>query len=251
MSEYNRDSSDGVIVTPSRRLFLGSLVAGSTVGLSGCSLFDFLGGSGTSNTRTTSNNDFGFDFPDENDSSGRLIKGKKSKSKSRKKVARRRTQRSKRSLSLGRYNERELAFHNTHTGERLRIAYWEDGRYVPGALREINHLMRDHRRNESHRIDTKLLDQLFILRKKLGTSKPFHIISGYRSPKTNALLRSQGRRGVAKRSLHMSGRAIDIRMPGRSLSKVRLAALSMHAGGVGYYPGANFVHLDTGRVRRW
>ena len=87
MSEYNRDSSDGVIVTPSRRLFLGSLVAGSTVGLSGCSLFDFLGGSGTSNTRTTSNNDFGFDFPDEKDSGGRLIKGKKSKSKSRKKVS--------------------------------------------------------------------------------------------------------------------------------------------------------------------
>jgi uncharacterized protein YcbK (DUF882 family) len=99
-------------------------------------------------------------------------------------------------------------------------------------------------------MDPKLIDQLFVLRQKLDTNQPFQIISGYRSPKSNAMLRSNGR-GVARRSLHMTGQAIDIRVSGRSLSQVRLAALSLSAGGVGYYPKSQFVHLDTGRVRRW
>ena len=232
MSDYN-NSGKGVIHTPSRRLFLGTMVAGSTVGLGGCSLFEALfGGSFGSSPKKR-----------------RVVKGR-SKRSSRKVAKYRRSKRKSRSLSLGRHGDRQLAFHNTHTGERLKVTYWESGRYQRDALREINHVLRDHRRNEVRRIDKNLLDQLFIVRKKLGTSRPMHVISGYRSPKTNAMLRKSGRR-VARRSLHMSGRAIDIRVPGRSLNKVRLAALSVQAGGVGYYPGPNFVHMDTGRVRRW
>ena len=233
MSEYN-NSEKGVIHTPSRRLFLGAMVAGSTVGLSGCSLFEALFGSFDSGSN-----------------SSKIVKGKSKKSSTKRIAKRRRVQRKSRSLPLGKYRERDLAFHNTHTGERLRVTYWEGGRYQSDALREINHVMRDHRNNSVRRIDRNLLDQLFVLRKKLATSRPVHIISGYRSPKTNAMLRRTRGGGVARRSLHMSGRAIDIRVPGRSLNKVRLAALSMQTGGVGYYPGPHFVHIDTGRVRRW
>lgn len=235
MSEYNK-SEKGVVHTPSRRLFLGTVVAGSTVGLGGCSLFDTLFGDAFSSNS--------------NKKSRKVVKGKSKKST--RKIAKKRYRKSKsRSLGLSRNGGRQLAFHNTHTGERLRVTYWENGKYQRDALREINHLLRDHRRNEVRRIDRNLIDQLFAIRKKLGTSRPMHVISGYRSPKTNAMLRKKGHRGVAKRSLHMSGRAIDIRVPGRSLNRVRLAALSVQGGGVGYYPGPNFVHLDTGRVRRW
>jgi len=233
MSEYRSDHK-GVNRATSRRLFLGVVIAGTTVGLGGCtnSFYEAL-------------------FGDLDDArSGKIVKGKSRKSYGR--VARRRrVHRKRRALNLGRYRERDLAFHNTHTGERLRVTYWENGHYQSSALREIYHIMRDHRRNEVRRIDRNLLDQLFVLRKKLSTNRPVHIISGYRSPKTNAMLRRQGHRGVARRSLHMAGRAIDIRMPGRSLNSVRLAALSLQAGGVGYYPGPNFVHMDTGRIRRW
>ncbi|MBF0256104.1 MAG: DUF882 domain-containing protein [Gammaproteobacteria bacterium] len=153
-------------------------------------------------------------------------------------------------MPLERYDARYLSFHHTHTGEKLKLTYWENGKYLRDALAEVNHHLRDHRNNEVTQMDRDLLDQLFVLHKKLDTDKPFHIISGYRSPRTNEMLRRQGR-GVAKRSMHMTGKAIDIRVPGHSLSQVRLAALSMHSGGVGYYPSSQFVHLDTGRVRRW
>lgn len=145
---------------------------------------------------------------------------------------------------------RQLAFVNTHTGDRFSDAYWENGAYVTGAMAEINQVMRDHRSGEVHEIDPRLLDQLHTLKGLVETSAPFQIISGYRSPATNAALHEQSS-GVASRSLHMDGRAIDIRVGGVQLTRLRDAALGMQAGGVGYYEASDFIHVDTGRVRRW
>lgn len=145
---------------------------------------------------------------------------------------------------------RRLSFINTHTGDTFADAYWQNGTYVPDALAAINHVMRDHRSNETHPIDVRLLDQLTALRGVVGTAAPFQIISGYRSPATNAMLHENSS-GVATRSLHMDGRAIDIRVTGVALETLRDAALNMQAGGVGYYPASDFIHVDTGRVRRW
>lgn len=149
--------------------------------------------------------------------------------------------------------ERVLSFFNTHTGERLKTSYCCGGVYQPEALKEINHILRDFRANEIKPIDPKLLDLLHELGGTLETDQPFHIISGYRSPKTNAMLRERGgsHTGVASHSLHMDGKAIDIRVPGANLNHVRAAARSLKLGGVGYYPSSNFVHVDTGRVRFW
>ena len=143
-----------------------------------------------------------------------------------------------------------LAFYNTHTGERLSLVYREGGEYVTEAMAEIDRLLRDHRTGEVARIDPALLDQLHRLQMLLDAKQPFHVISGYRSPATNARLAAASG-GVARRSLHMQGQAIDIRLPGRPLADVRRAALSMQAGGVGFYQRSDFVHLDTGRVRAW
>jgi uncharacterized protein YcbK (DUF882 family) len=145
---------------------------------------------------------------------------------------------------------RTLAFEHAHTGETLKLTYFEHGNYVSGALHEINYLLRDFRTKETHTIDTALLDQLFDLKQILGLNKPFHILSGYRSPSTNAQLRKHSRR-VAEHSFHMQGRAIDIRVEGVSSKTIRNAALTMAEGGVGYYPRNNFIHLDTGRYRTW
>lgn len=152
-----------------------------------------------------------------------------------------------------RRRERVLSFFNTHTGERLRTAYCCDGVYQPEALTQINHILRDFRQNEVRPIDPQLLDLLHELGGTLETDQPFHVISGYRSPATNALLRERGgnHTGVASKSLHMVGKAIDIRVPGVKLDHLRGAARSLQLGGVGYYPASNFVHLDTGRVRFW
>jgi uncharacterized protein YcbK (DUF882 family) len=149
--------------------------------------------------------------------------------------------------------ERVLSFFNTHTGERLKTAYCCGGIYQPESLKEINHILRDFRANEIKPIDPTLLDLLHELGGTLETDQPFHIISGYRSPHTNTLLRERGgaTTGVASRSLHMVGKAIDIRVPGVKLDHLRGAARSLKLGGVGYYPSSNFVHLDTGRVRYW
>jgi uncharacterized protein YcbK (DUF882 family) len=146
--------------------------------------------------------------------------------------------------------ERRLKLYNLHTGERLAATYWAGGHYDGGALSDIDWLLRDFRTDEQIPIDRKLLDVLYRLQQRLDTTKPFHIISGYRSPATNAKLRANSN-GVAKRSLHMRGMAIDVRIPGHRLKDVRRAALDMRAGGVGYYPKSDFVHLDTGRVRFW
>jgi uncharacterized protein YcbK (DUF882 family) len=148
---------------------------------------------------------------------------------------------------------RSLSFFNTHTGERLETTYCCDGRYEPEALQQINHILRDFRADEVKPIDPKLLDLLHELGGTLETDSPFHIISGYRSPQTNDLLRSRGGAdtGVASKSLHMVGKAVDIRIPGVKLDHLRGAARTLKLGGVGYYPSSNFVHVDTGRVRFW
>lgn len=145
---------------------------------------------------------------------------------------------------------RHLGFVNTHTGDTFSDAYWENGDYVPDAMTAINHVMRDHRSGEVHAIDPRLLDQLHTLNGLVEASAPFQIISGYRSPATNATLQARSG-GVATRSLHMDGRAIDIRVSGVDLTRLRDAALGMNAGGVGYYQASDFIHIDTGRVRRW
>lgn len=152
--------------------------------------------------------------------------------------------------NLSRHGERVLRFHHLHTGETLTRTYWADGVYLDDPLADINRVLRDHRTGEVHSIDPQLLDLLTRLQQSTGARKPFEIISGYRSPKTNSLLRKQSN-GVAKKSLHMQGKAIDIRIPGVELARLRKAALALKAGGVGYYPKSNFIHVDTGRVRHW
>lgn len=145
---------------------------------------------------------------------------------------------------------RSLRFDNVHTGEKLTATYWEDGAYLPDALAEISRVLRDHRTNEIAAMDPKLMDILSALQYRLGVKAPLQVISGYRSPVSNAALAARSR-GVAKHSLHMQAKAIDIRIPGVALSDVRNAALALGQGGVGYYPTSDFVHVDTGRVRRW
>ena len=145
---------------------------------------------------------------------------------------------------------RTLGLVNTHTNEKIMAAYWRDGIYDKGALKDINYVLRDHRSGDVARMDPNLLDLLVELHRRTGSTKAFQVISGYRSPKTNALLASASG-GVAKRSLHMDAKAIDIRLHDVALSDLRQAALGMQAGGVGYYKKSNFVHVDTGRVRHW
>ena len=143
-----------------------------------------------------------------------------------------------------------LAFEHTHTGESLSVVYRVEGEYVPSALRTLNHFLRDFRTGDQCTMDPQLLDTLSILTAITGSKAPFQVISAYRSPHTNEMLREKGK-GVAKSSLHLEGRAIDIRLADVPLADLRDAALSMKSGGVGFYPGPSFVHVDTGRVRSW
>lgn len=147
-------------------------------------------------------------------------------------------------------SRRELRFYNTHTNESLDICYCAEGRYLPEALRAVNHIMRDHRTGEVRPIDPRLLDLLHGIGKQAGDAPPLHIISGYRSPATNASLRRRSG-GVARRSLHMQGTAVDIRIPEIPLPRLHKIALGMGKGGVGYYPKSDFVHVDIGQVRHW
>ncbi len=146
--------------------------------------------------------------------------------------------------------DRRLAFVHTHTGETLDLIYAGAGGYNAQSLLKVNELLRDFRTSDVHVIDPKLLDLLHSLARSVGTTEPFHVISGYRSPRTNSTLRAHSA-GVAKYSLHMEGKAIDIRLPGEKLTRVRDKALALAQGGVGFYPGSDFVHVDTGRVRVW
>lgn len=147
---------------------------------------------------------------------------------------------------------RFLRFEHTHTGESLALTYALGDRYIAGALEEIRYFLRDFRNGSTHAIDPGLLDQLHLLAAVTATRAPFQVISGYRSPATNAMLQREGH-GVASRSLHLQGQAIDIRLSDVRLADLHEAALSLRAGGVGYYPSraSDFVHIDTGRVRRW
>lgn len=145
---------------------------------------------------------------------------------------------------------RSLSLLNLHTGERLKATYFEQGAYLPDALEALNHVLRDFRTGESHPMAPGLLDLVNTLQARLDTSETVQVISGYRSPKTNAALHAHSE-GVATHSLHMVGEAMDIRIPGVQLAHLRDAALGLQQGGVGYYPASDFVHVDVGRVRRW
>jgi uncharacterized protein YcbK (DUF882 family) len=147
-------------------------------------------------------------------------------------------------------NERSLSFYNTHTGENLKTVYWVQGEYVPESLATIDRILRDHRTDDVKAIDTQLLDLLHDVGIRLESRQPIHVISGYRSPASNSFLHEQGR-GVALKSLHLEAKAIDLRFPDRDLARVRGVSMALKRGGVGYYPGSNFVHLDVGRVRFW
>ncbi len=146
--------------------------------------------------------------------------------------------------------QRAVALRSLHTGERLDIVYWADGAYLPAALAQVDYILRDWRTGDVHPIDPKLLDILHDLHRLMDGTEPYTVISGYRSPATNAMLANRSN-GVARRSLHLKGMAIDVSLPNRSLAALRKTALAMRRGGVGYYTKPGFVHLDTGRVRSW
>lgn len=146
--------------------------------------------------------------------------------------------------------ERRIGFSNLHTGELVDAVYWADGQYVPEELARINEVLRDHRTNDVFPIEPGLLDVLHNLRRATGIAKPFDLFSGYRSAKTNAMLH-EATNGVAKKSLHMMGMAADVRIAGYDLRRLRDVAVSLKAGGVGYYAKSGFVHVDIGRIRYW
>ena len=145
---------------------------------------------------------------------------------------------------------RRLALFNTHTGEFLELTYIADGAYLPGALRQLNHLLRDHRTGEVGVIDPALFDVLHRAAQAAHADPSFEVISGFRSTASNERLRTQGG-GVARNSLHLKGMAIDVRLKGVACDRLTEIGLELTCGGVGYYPNSDFVHLDTGRVRSW
>lgn len=145
---------------------------------------------------------------------------------------------------------RILTLNNLHTGESIKTVFFDGKGYIKDELARLNHFFRDFRVDKVKTIDPQLFDQLYRLQALLGTRKPVQLISGYRSLETNNELRAHSR-GVAKHSYHTRGQAMDFHIEGIALSNVRKAALSMSAGGVGYYPSSNFVHIDTGPVRHW
>ena len=147
-------------------------------------------------------------------------------------------------------SERRVSLYNLHTGEHISQPYWMKGSYLPDSLSAINTVLRDFRTGEVYPIDPGLLDLLSALQQRVGSQRGYEVISGYRSPATNAMLNSASS-GVATRSLHMQGKAIDIRLPGTRLATLHGAARQMKSGGVGLYTASDFIHVDTGRVRYW
>lgn len=146
---------------------------------------------------------------------------------------------------------RTLGLYNAHTQERLDVTYWQRGTYEQVGIARLNAFMRDWRTDEITQIDPKLYDVLWSVGQSIGRDPEFTVLSGYRSRATNNMLIASGHTGVARDSLHVQGKAIDITLPGTALTSLQRAALALQAGGVGYYPSSNFVHLDTGRVRTW
>jgi uncharacterized protein YcbK (DUF882 family) len=147
-------------------------------------------------------------------------------------------------------HERWLSFRHIHTGQRIKSLYWAEGDYIPESLGEIDSFLADFRSGDVHPIDIDLLNLLHRLRLKMDSDRPFHVISAYRSPATNAALLARGR-GVRKNSLHLRGMAIDIRLPGRDTGALWHAAISERRGGTGFYPKYNFVHVDVGPHWHW
>ncbi|MEI8393320.1 MAG: DUF882 domain-containing protein [Rhodospirillaceae bacterium] len=145
---------------------------------------------------------------------------------------------------------RQVSLVNINTSERLTVDYWANGRYVTDALRAVSHLMRDHHDGSIHAIDPRLVDLMFGVFRLAGGCGPIQVVCGYRSARTNARMRAH-HHGVAGHSLHVLGKAVDIRMPDCGLPALHRAALALRAGGVGFYPRSNFVHIDTGPVRTW
>jgi len=145
---------------------------------------------------------------------------------------------------------RRIRMYSGRTGERLDMVYWIDGQYIKDAVKEINHFMRDWRTDQVKDMDLRTIDIMAASHNLLDVNEPYMLLSGYRSPKTNAMLRSRSR-GVAKNSLHMRGQAADLRLASRSVSQMAKAAEACHAGGVGKYHRSNFVHMDCGVVRTW
>jgi uncharacterized protein YcbK (DUF882 family) len=145
---------------------------------------------------------------------------------------------------------RRIKMHNARTGESMESVYWVEGDYVREALAEINFFFRDWRRNEVKPVDNRTIDIIAATHRLVDAREPFLLLSGYRSPATNAMLRRRSS-GVAKYSLHLEARAADLRLSSRSVSQVSRAAASCGAGGVGRYSGSNFVHVDCGDVRTW
>ena len=155
-----------------------------------------------------------------------------------------------RPLLAGPKDERLLSFLHTHTGERLSVDYFQDGRYQPSGLEQVNYLLRDFRNDEVHAIDPALLDTLFDLQRLAQKETVFEVISGYRSPATNTMLR-RTTEGVALHSMHLEGRAVDVRLARFPTATLARLARSLGRGGVGFYAASDFVHVDTGRVRSW
>ena len=147
-------------------------------------------------------------------------------------------------------DERQLAFYHTHTRESLQITYMVAGEYVDSALIEINEFLSDFRTGDETVMDPELLDLIYDVRQSLGDDSTYEVVSAYRSPKTNEMLRGNSG-GVAKNSQHLLGKAIDVRLRNVDTSELRDAAIALQRGGVGYYQDSDFVHIDTGRVRRW
>lgn len=152
--------------------------------------------------------------------------------------------------AVRRLPERSIHLYNTHTGETLKTVYWAEGRYQTKTIAQVSKFLRDHRNGQVHPMDPHLLDLMTSVQRKVGAKGAIHIICGYRSPATNAILASYSD-GVATHSLHTQGKAVDLRLPGHSTRMVGKAALSLKGGGVGIYPESDFVHMDTGRVRSW
>ena len=145
---------------------------------------------------------------------------------------------------------RRIKMYSGRTGERIDMIYWIEGKYIKDAVREVNYFMRDWRTNDTYKMDLRTVDIMAAAHNLMDVDEPYMLLSGYRSPKTNALLRSRNH-GVAKNSLHMRGQAADLRLNSRSVHQVAKAAAACRGGGVGRYSGSNFVHMDCGTIRMW
>jgi uncharacterized protein YcbK (DUF882 family) len=152
--------------------------------------------------------------------------------------------------TVSKTDERQLSFYHTHTSESLTVTYYRDGEYVPSALADLNHFLRDFRTDDAVNMDPAVFDILYDIQIASGSVGTYQIISAYRSPATNEMLRGNSN-GVARNSQHLLGRAIDVRLTDLDTAELRDVALSLQRGGVGYYSKSDFVHVDTGRVRQW